>query len=80
MKNVEQLIFYVVFNNKLLILVSIPQSTKYKVLCKYLISIEKGILSISAPSIYSRGTYGQSIKLEKKPRTLIFKIFATVEK
>jgi hypothetical protein len=40
----------------------------------------KSEVSISAPSIYSQGTYGQSMKLAKKPRTLIFKIFAPIEK
>jgi hypothetical protein len=37
-------------------------------------------VSISAQSIYLRGTYGQSIKLAKKPRTPILRIFATIEK
>jgi hypothetical protein len=35
---------------------------------------------ISVPSIYFQNTYGQSIKLAKKSRTLILKIFATIEK
>jgi hypothetical protein len=57
------------------------------ILCKYLISmVEKAfffattVVSISIPSIYIRGTYGQSIKLAKKHRTLIWRIFATIEK
>jgi hypothetical protein len=37
-------------------------------------------VSIRVPSIYFRGTYGQIIKLAKKPRTLILKIFVTIEK
>jgi hypothetical protein len=37
-------------------------------------------MSISAPSMYLRGTYEQSIKLAKKLRTVILKIFATIEK
>jgi hypothetical protein len=77
MKNVEQLNFYVLFNNKLLIVVYIPQSNNIKgILYKYLISIVNAFcfattgVSISTPSIYFPGTYGQSIKLAKKPRTL----------
>jgi hypothetical protein len=57
------------------------------ILCKYLIlKVENAIcfattgVSVSASCIYFRGTYGQSIKLAKKPRTLILKIFATVAK
>jgi hypothetical protein len=57
------------------------------ILCKYLISkVEKAFcfattrVSIRTPSIYFRGTYRQSIKLAKKPRTLILRIFPTVEK
>jgi hypothetical protein len=37
-------------------------------------------MSISALSFYFRGTYGQNFKLAKKPRTLVLRIFATVEK
>jgi hypothetical protein len=58
------------------------------ILCEYLISKEEKKpsvllqlgLFISAPSIFCRGTYGQSNKLAKKPRTPILRIFATVEK
>jgi hypothetical protein len=35
---------------------------------------------INAPSIYFQGTYGQSIKFAKKPRTLFWRIFARIEK
>jgi hypothetical protein len=83
MRNLEQLIFYGFFNHTTNFSLN---STIYNIkgtLCKYLISIvEKyllfcynwGVHSISAPSIYFRSTYGQIIKLAKKPRPLIFKI------
>jgi hypothetical protein len=56
------------------------------ILCNYLIlKVEKTFCfatateSISAPSNYFWGTYGQSIKLAKKPRTLVLRIIATIE-
>jgi hypothetical protein len=35
---------------------------------------------ISGPYIYFRGSFGQSIKLAKKPRTIILRILVTIEK
>jgi hypothetical protein len=57
------------------------------ILCKYLISkVEKTLcfvtieVSISVSSFYFRGSYGQSSKLAKIPKTLILKITTTFEK
>jgi hypothetical protein len=57
------------------------------ILCKYLISkVESAFcfatteVWINVPSVYYRDIYGQSFKLANIPRTLILKIFPTVEK